>query len=260
MTKRGPTPRRAAASGVIAGSVVLAYCHPGRVEAAFHESVLNLTVFDSVNHRRLLDGGGRIGYRSGVNVAGTRNEMVRKFLGETQAEWLWMVDTDMEFAPDTLERLLEHADPENAPIVGGLCFGIDMGLLFPTMYELSGTKADPQFLRYQVWPPNAMFQVFATGGACLLMHRSALVAIRDYQQANGQVGFSPAFPWFQEREFGQRPMSEDITFCMRAGVVGLPVFVNTGVQLGHVKDQLLTFDGYKAQRAMLDAREQGDQT
>jgi CRISPR/Cas system-associated exonuclease Cas4 (RecB family) len=89
-------------------------------------------------------------------------------------------------------------------------------------------------------------QVAATGAAFLMMHRSALESIRD-------KGFNRTFPWFQETEMDGKPVGEDLTFCIRAGVVGLPVFVNTAVKVGHHKSTLLTEDVFLAQRKAPDA-------
>lgn len=239
------------------GKIVIGYCSPGAVYSRFHESMLNLQNYDDrFGHHIWNDGAGRIPFEASANISTARNAMCRLML-ETAADWLWMVDTDMTFQPDILERLLINADPVTAPIVGGLCFGIEDGRLFPTMYDLGGTESKPEFIRYDKWPENAMMQVFATGAACLLIHRTALERIRDYEHPDrpGQQGFSPVYEWFQEREFGQTPMGEDVTFCFRAGIVGLPVYVDTGVQLGHVKRHTLTVDGYLTQRAMLAQQE-----
>lgn len=224
--------------------VVVGYCHPGMVHAAFHESLLDTLVYDVAFNRRIVDGGGRLGTQASANLSAPRNKIVREFLTKSTADWLWMLDTDMVFPPDTLERLLEFADPVKAPIVGGLCFSIDDGRLFPTLYGLVEGDPDPQVIRFNEWPPDAMFEVAATGTACLLMHRSALERMRDQQ-------FNPAFPWFQETHHAGEPVGEDITFCWRASMLDIPVHVNTGVQIGHVKQHLLTIDGYLAQRGFL---------
>lgn len=234
------------------GKVVLSYCSGRSWDAPFGESLIDLIFYDEVTGRRLRNGGGILGYGSGVNVAAARNSIVAKYLAQSTADWLWMLDTDMIFQPDTLEKLLEHADPDRAPIVGGLCFGIDNGRMFPTLYDLTGTEDDIQFVRYDQWKPDAMMQVFATGAACLLVHRSVFEAIRDYEHPDrpGSRGFGRAFPWFQEVDFNGRVMGEDITFCLRAGKTGAPVHVNTAVHIGHVKQTALTVDGYLAQHGL----------
>lgn len=234
------------------GKVVVGYCIGEEVKRSFHRSIVDLQFYDEVGSRRLRDGGGVLDRESGVNVASARNALCQEFLDKSPAEWLWMIDTDMAFRPDTLERLLEHADQDKAPIVGALCFGVDNGRYFPTLYDLTGTEDDVQFVRYDAWAPDSMMQVFATGAACLLIHRTALEAIRSFRPPHRTApGFSDAFPWFQETDFHGRVMGEDITFCLRAGTAGLAVHVNTAVQVGHVKSHTLTVDGYLGQRGYL---------
>ncbi len=231
--------------------VVVAYLTDGRPFGAFMESLLNLVIHDMAYHRRIVNGGGRLAFQAGANLSGPRNMLVKEFLENSDADWLWMVDTDMTFPPDTVERLLEFASPDEAPIVGGLCFGFDEhGDIQPTLYGLVGDEDDPQVIRYHEWPENTMWQVAATGGACLLMHRTALEKIRDIDRPNcpGKHGFNDAYTWFQETEHDGRPVGEDITFCWRAGLTGIPVYVNTGVQLGHIKSQLLDLAAYEKQR------------
>lgn len=233
--------------------VVLGYCSPGDVKADFMESLLYLQMYDFAGPKRLVDGGGMLPIRAGANLAGPRNDMVRKFL-KHGADWLLQVDTDMIFMPDMLERLLEHADPDKAPIVGGLCFGFDgEGQVQPTLYGFVGDEENPQVVRYHEWPPDAMMQVAATGAAALLVHRGVYEKMRDFQHPTrpGKTGFNDAYPWFQELEHDGRPVSEDIGFCWRAGLLSIPVYVNTAVQLGHVKQRVLTMDGYLADRGYL---------
>ena len=57
--------------------------------------------------------GGTIRIDSGPILDVGRNRLAAAFL-DTSAEWLLMVDTDMTFPPDALERLLANG----APVVG----------------------------------------------------------------------------------------------------------------------------------------------
>lgn len=240
--------------------VVVAYMSPGTVDSDYMESLIDLFVYDMAMHRRIVNGGGRLAVKAGSNLSGPRNGLVRKFLDFGDAEWLWMVDTDMTFRPDTLERLLEQADPKQAPIVGGLCFGFDEhGDIQPTLYGFTGDENHPEVIRYHEWKPDCMWQVAATGGACLLMHRDVLAAMREFEHPArpGKRGFNDAFPWFQETEHDGSPVGEDITFCWRAALMGVPVFVNTAVQLGHIKSRQLDMDAYFIERGLLSPAKAG---
>jgi hypothetical protein len=186
---------------------------------------------------------GRLFEFSGANLSSGRNKLVKRFLEDPAAEWLWMVDADMVFPPDTLDALMSNASKDRAPIVGGLCFGINDGLLFPTMYAFQPDKdtGEPVFCRINGFETGVMMPVHATGAACLLIHRSVLEAVRDKQ-------FNSAFPWFQETQIGDAPCGEDITFCLRAGQLGFPVHVDTGVDIGHHKDHLLNLELFNKQK------------
>ena len=182
---------------------------------------------------------------SGVNVSAARNALVRWFL-DGECGWLLMVDADMTFKPDLPDALLASANAtpgeRYAPIVGALCFGVDDGLLFPTMYDFTEKDGGGiQAVRYDDFPRDAMFQVGATGAAALLVHRSVLEAVRDR-------GFNEVFPWFQETDLGGERYGEDVTFCLRAAACGFPVFVDTGTAVGHQKAQVLTLDLFEEQR------------
>lgn len=221
---------------------VIGFVHPGEVKTAFLDSLLRTIAADTHGPRRIA---GWNGVQCSANISSGRNLLVDWFL-DTPAQWLAMIDTDMVWPPDAIHRLLEHADPQRAPIVGGLCFGreADTGRIFPTLYDLAGEGDQPEFVRYDAYPDNAMFPVVGTGAAFLVLHRSALERIRDAR-------FSVAYPYFQEREMGGMRVGEDLTLCMRAGQLGIPVYVHTGVQIGHVKELLVTADGYQAQRAAM---------
>lgn len=231
-------------------NVVVSWCQAQTVDAAFMNSMLDMFVYDFATHRRIVDGGGKIARYSTVNVSSGRNQIVHEFLTKTEADWLLMVDTDMVFEPDTLERLLAAADPAQVPIVGALCFGTDNGTLFPTMYELAEEGNSVGFMRWKTFPLGKLVKVSATGAAFLLMHRTALTAI-------GQK-FDGPFPWFQETALAGGPMGEDLTFCLRAGACGIPIHVHTGVPVGHVKPTLLTLDKYMAQVADEQSKEEPD--
>lgn len=228
------------ATGAAKNTVYVGYLHPHELSSAFHLSMCHLLLADSAGPRRIIGGGGR--YCS-ANVSKGRNEIVEDFL-KSPAEWLLMLDSDMVFEPTLIEDLLSSASPDEFPFVGGLCFGISDGDLFPTLYGLSrGEDGKVGTIRYNDYPKDALFQVAATGAACTLVHRSVYQKILDH-------GFNPTFPWYQETEMDGNPVGEDFTFCLRAGMVGVPVHVDTGIHVGHNKSHVLTAEMYEAQRAV----------
>jgi GT2 family glycosyltransferase len=242
--------------GAKSGGVVIAYPHPvGEVGARFHQSLVDLLVRDAYTNHHVV---GHMPISSGANITTARNKIVREFLSgyPSNPEWLWFVDADMVFADDTLDRLLASADKDKRPIMGGLCFALLKGNaqeIVPTLYGFSQAQT---MVRYNGFPENQIIQVVGTGGACLLIHRGVLEAIgsarwtdervaalkeqtgQDASPLLGQPVFDAAAPWFREEITGPNwgdIRSEDLTFCIRAGQMGFPVFVDTSIEIGHVK-------------------------
>lgn len=219
--------------------MVVATVHGTEVSAFFLSSMLKLVMADMGGPRRIVNVLTEV---SSANISGARNKLVAKFLDENPAaDWLLFIDSDMYFEPDLIDGLLANASPDRAPVVGALCFGINDGVLFPTIYNLAQDEGRILTVRHQgSIPPDTMLQVAATGAACLLIHRSVLEAIRER-------GFNRTFPWFQETELSGRPCGEDITFCLRAGQLGYPVHVFTAVEAKHHKSTILDLATYERQ-------------
>lgn len=220
--------------------VVAAYCAGNEVHAAFHHSMTNLLIHEALSGEShiLEPGGGAFGSIGTARVATARNGLVRTFLEASKAEWLWMLDTDMVFKSDTLERLLAVADDEH-PVVGGLCFAKDLtNNVFPTLYYV--TQQGKQISRLEDYPKDQLLKVDGTGAACLLMHRSALEAVRGIYEAPRE--------WFSDQVWNGTDMGEDLTFCLRLKEAGIPVFVHTGIRIGHIKPTIVDESYYEEVR------------
>lgn len=259
MSKRGPKSQRPKRdlrpiNGAFrADPVLVAYLHPSdSVGARFHKSLLDLMVRDA--YKPTHDVMGTIDMASGANITTARNTVVRDFLN-TDAAWLWFVDADMAFPPDTLDRLLAVADVDERPIVGGLCFRVTQESdrpvrLTPTIYGLNDDNP-PRTVVYHDYPPEAVVRVAATGAACILVHRRVFETLRD----SGR--YQAPWTWFAETLFPAYDdvLSEDITFCLRAGAHGFPVHVDTSIEIGHQKTFVATAELF---RDLKPKRPEGD--
>lgn len=236
--------------------VAIGYLHPAdSVHPTFHRSLVNLLVHDMHHQQRIVSGGAHIALQSGANVAGPRNELCEIFLAG-DADWLWMVDADMQFEPDVVDRLVGAAHPVERPLVGGLCFAVrpEQGhtawdvryQVWPTLFGVTDGVVH-QFLDY---PPNQLVQVDATGAACLLIHRSVLEGVTSDHPHR----------WFRESRMGAQPVSEDITFCLQAGAAGFPLHVHTGIETKHAKTWMVDATAYRAYREARRAETEGSPT
>jgi hypothetical protein len=232
----------------VTGEVVAAWVHPTEVDASFMHSMLTLVGAELLGARRL-ERWMPVRCGSGGLIA-ARNDAATAFLTMEDAEWLWWVDTDMGFAPDALDRLLEVADPAERPIVGGLCFAqmereVDgMGgyrtEIVPALYrwhEISDGRAG--FVSWGNYPRDTVVDVAGTGSAFVLIHRSVFerIAADDRFQAGH---------WYDRmlNPLTGQLLGEDLSFCARARMVDLPIYVHTGVLTTHRKPRWVGQDDY----------------
>lgn len=224
------------------GTVAVALIDDGNWSACFGLSYRDLLFHDLTGPQRILPHGREMRQLSArTSIASSRNKMARSFLDNTACEWLWFIDVDMGFAPDTVDRLIKSADPELRPVMGGLCFSIkrertaafyaERFRVQPTVYEYLELADEVGFRPVMDYGRDQVVQVAGTGAACLLIHRGVLEAIRAQQ---GDTWFEPIT--HPDGEKGKpRHFSEDLSFCVRAAAADKPVHVDTAVKTCHEK-------------------------
>lgn len=152
-----------------------------------------------------------------VHVA--RNGMTEEVLRlPSEFDHVLWIDSDMEFPPDAVDRLLAH----DVDIVGGLChsrhfpyapttmrlFGEAFGFEVPTLGVVYDFDGD-------------LLEVDATGAAFLLVKRSV------FERLGTSCWWDPI-----------DGSNEDIAFCSRAREAGLKLHVDTSLDIGH-KTQII---------------------
>lgn len=229
------------------GTVIVGFLDAGHWSACFGLSYRDLCVYDAVKSQRIYRPGG-MELRALTGAAGipnNRNKVARDFLDSTDGEWLWFVDTDMGFTADTVDRLVESADPVSRPVMGALCFAglrkkpaaghplyAERFVTQPTVYEYVELDDEVGFRPIATYERDSVVAVAATGAACLLIHRDVLLKVRaEY----GDAWFDPIVHPTGNKGGRPRWFSEDMSFCVRLASCGLPVHVNTAVKTTHEK-------------------------
>lgn len=221
----------------MSGAVTVAYLHPADVAHSWHESLTNLVGYDLGNQQRVIRGGWLAMKCGAGGLDRARSLTVERFLRERDAEWLLWLDADMGFAPDVVERLLEAADPVERPIVGALCFALKetapdgMGGYRteprPTIFDWVHDGEKVGFQGRTTYPVNQVIRCDGTGSACVLIHRTVLE----------KIGAEAGPVWYDRLRNPSTGdlIGEDLSFCVRAGGLGIPVHVHTGVRTTHQK-------------------------
>lgn len=223
------------------GEVAAAWVHPAEVDASFMLSMLKVVARELLTEQRLTR---YLPIRCGTNgLIAARNEVVTQFL-DTDADWLWWVDTDMGFEDDALDRLLAVADPEKAPVVGGLCFAQKqiesdgMGGIraetVPALYRWGqNDEGKSGFVAWKDYPRDAVAEVAATGSAFVLIHRAVFEKVAE---AHGAHWYDRLVNPLADGQL----LGEDLSFCARVRMLGIPIFVHTGIATTHRKPQYIS--------------------
>lgn len=200
-------------------TVTVGFLHPGHWSACFANSLLDMMFYDAANNQNVVSNPhGLASQECGAgNIHSGRNKIATDVIGGN-TEWLFMIDSDMGFAADTVDRLIEAADPTERPIVGGLAFACKSdgaGDLFarryracPTVYQMYETDTEVGFVPMFDYPRDQLVEVDGTGMACVLIHRSVLEKI---YADHGDRWFNPI-----EVPKGQRVAPSSVRICRSA--------------------------------------------
>lgn len=144
---------------------------------------------------------------------------------------LWL-DSDMDFEPDLLNRLAADMD-EGRDFVSGLYFTrkpphCPVVYDFCGMYK-NGDKLTHVAVTYDDYPKESIFECEAVGfGACM----TSVDLLRKIRDEFG-LPFSPI------SGFG-----EDLSFCMRARKLGVTIYCDSRIKLGHTGYKTFTEKDY----------------
>jgi hypothetical protein len=244
-------------------AVTLAYVHANQVAYSWHHCLIQLLMHDLRGQRRI-QRGNIIAMRTNAGqLVSARNRAVRHLLEDFDSPWLLWLDTDMGFGEDLLERLMDAADPIERPIVGALCFSQrelapdGMGgfhtVATPTIFDWVSAPPDASEgealegfeVRFD-YPPNQVVRCAGTGAAAVLVHRGV------YERIGTKYGPE----WYHRIPARDGSMGEDLSFCMRATALDIPIHVHTGVRTTHAKQVWLAETDYLEQSSVPSATEE----
>jgi GT2 family glycosyltransferase len=156
-----------------------------------------------------------------------RNEAVQRMRGD----WLLFVDDDMVFAPDAIKRLIAMREEIDADILSGLCFRRSPPYQ-PTLFMREHpTQGAYNFL--ERWDRDSVVEVDATGMAFVVIHRRVFEAIAGTKmpdvEERAALGLPKFFRW-------DGSIGEDLRFCQDAKAAGCRVWVDTGIEIGHMAE------------------------
>lgn len=171
----------------------------------------------------------KIEFLSGSLVYAGREKLVDKAIEEGFDYILWL-DSDMIFEPDLMEKLFATGKD----FVTGLYFTRKMPWLPVIFKKIDVTFGkQPTSEQYVDYPKEDVFEVDACGfGAVLMKTDVAIEVVKKFHTA-----FTPMLG-----------AGEDIAFCLRCKELGIPMYCNSSVKLGHITRVVSNEASYLATR------------
>jgi hypothetical protein len=239
---------------MIPGTVSVGFLHPGQYASCFAESCVDMLLYDLSHNMRMSRDGGWLALRcTATQIVEGRNKLASIICDQSEAEWLFMVDSDMGFGEDTVDALIAVADPVDRPVVGALYFTLGddgpapfYGRRFwctPAIYRWRNNEPhQPDLVPHYSYTRNDVTRCDATGAGCLLIHRSVL------EQMRAKFGDE----WFDPIKISDKTYGEDLSFCFRLLLLGVPLFVHTGIKTTHDKGGVFLDEDYYERQPGLD--------
>lgn len=151
-----------------------------------------------------------------------RNSLVSRFLGD----WLIQMDTDHQFDPDIVARLVTLADKYGVDVVSAV-YQMKNPPHVPVLFQWVGENA----LQPMWWANTdaALLEIGSAGAGCLFVRRSVFDRL------------ATAYP--TEGAFDHRgALSEDHSFFLRCKEQGVKVYAALQVQSNHLRVSAVTMD------------------
>jgi len=153
----------------------------------------------------------------GSLVYDARNQLAYKAVNNGFDRVLWL-DSDMTFNRDLFKRLSARLD-EGAEYVSGIYFSRKRPIE-PVIYKTVGMDGEtPQAISYKDYPKDAIFEIEGSGFGGVMMTSDLI------RRAAGSFGL----PFSPITGFG-----EDLSFCLRVSRLGVPMFCDSSIKLGHI--------------------------
>lgn len=159
----------------------------------------------------------------GYTIAENRNYIAAKAC-QHRSDYLLMIDDDMTFAPDTLDKLV--ADDKDIVGVayhsrGGSANGEIMAIaeIEAKKYINLDTEEDEKYKK--------TFECYATGTGIILIKCEVFHKVKR--------------PWFEftYKETGQCENGEDWNFCFKAKDSGYKIYTNPTIKVGHIGERII---------------------
>ena len=167
-------------------------------------------------------------FKTGSLVYTSRNELATRAISG-EYDYVFWLDSDMVFAPDTLERMMRTLKEKDLDILTGLYFR-RVPPYSPVLFDRLDIDGEICYWSEFKDIPDDVFEVGGCGFGCVLMKTDVFM---DVQGKFGNM-FAPI-----------ANNGEDIAFCWRARQCGYKIYCDPSIECGHVGYATIDRDFYE---------------
>ena len=162
----------------------------------------------------------QVSYTKSSLVYDARNILASKAINGGYDRIMWL-DSDMVFRPDLMLKLAKDMD-EGREMVTGICFKRKPPFT-PTCYKTleyteEGNKPVYKLEPYLDYPKDEIFQVAGCGFGVVMMTTELVLKVAE----KFGYPFSP-----------RMGIGEDLSFCWRVNRLGVPIWCDSRIKVGH---------------------------
>jgi hypothetical protein len=215
-------------------SVAISFIDGGDVRGNFCFSLLDsvLALKEKINFTHVLR-------TSGAFIPQNRNNIIERFIHDTDADWLLCVDTDIIFKPQDLLTLWESRSNERQ-VISGVYFLLTehtnvIPLPLPSVFKTRSEEDGIERRFYHPLPLNEIVPISGAGFGFLLISRDVIAKVLSLGKLNPF-----ALQYMEKNEV----LGEDFSFFNCLEELKITAYANTGVIVTHEKNIPIQADYY----------------
>lgn len=159
------------------------------------------------------------------------------------ADYILWLDSDMVFAPDTLQRLMADIEQQGEDVIMSGLYFRRVAPFSPVAYDLLEIEDGKATWNECKTVPDEIFEIQGCGFGCVLAPTSAFV---DVAAKYGGM-FTPI-----------NGTGEDLSFCWRARQLGWRFLCDPRIELGHVGHHVITRQYWEDFQAFQEEEQHGN--
>lgn len=188
------------------------------------------------------------GYRIGYDkiqgeslISRARNRSISRFIRDGSFDWFFSIDSDIVFDHDLYKKLMSH----NKEFIGAI-YRVKSKKVASSSVPISVDGAPWKGKTIDMY--NGLQEMMYVSTGCLLVNKTVIMdMVNKYPELLYQDDYSDENTWgfynpmIVDYYGTKRYLSEDWAFCYRAREIGIKIYADTDIRIGHMHMTPLVF-------------------